>query len=906
MKNALFLFCLFVSLNIQAADNTLKSIKLYDASYTTNGAENLPGFSASQQSYIVPLSYTYAGGIPQVSAEKNDTQASVTITQATSLVGTEAEATAKITVKASGLSDRAYTVTFRKTKDYIEGIFYDQNKSADFTSTMFRRTAGESHGTYWGNFAVRPNSTGSQYLLTSELTYGAKKLSFYVKKCHLEAKDNQQSALIIEYTTSTSGWIKLDSILAVSQTDTWQFKEYDLNIKDSSIQIRFRIYKFVANSETRDFFIDDILVTPAMEVPSYTPRSPLPDPNAGPIPIPSSTTTWQSSLVKMDNEGNLSYYQDADGFVLSNFSHAGYKGGDTEIPDVPVVKTIECIDGDNTSHIQMAIEEIGRMPLVNGIRGALLLKKGLYSVKGPIKVLHEGIVLRGEGNDENPENSTIIYDWFRDADGYDAQRNVIELGFANGSWTSDRQFETNILDDVVPIGSYTVKIAKNNNYRIGDAVCIYHPCSNAWLAAVKYGEVGPVGSAYTQEFAWTTSTAPIYYHRYVKNVVHQGLETIITLDAPVFYPLKKSLSQCTIYRIPNQVSRNIGIENLRIATNATTIPDEKHAWNCVHIKNSEDCWAKNVVAVNFGKSGFYTNRTTRTTFEDCFSLDPIAQVIGERMYNYSLSSQSQLILFKNCYARAGRHNYISNGTSTVSGCVIYNSKSEASRTRSEGHRMWTQGLLFDSYEDFNPISANTTIATLGLFNRWEQGSGHGWATANSVLWNCNLRTDHTTADAKKNAPKNARSMITLEKPPTSQNYAIGCFLEQSGDIKTFSTGKTLGYIEGTNKAGLQPSSLYKAQWDLRQKSGTSLPDFLTSSPRISIYPNPATDYINIVTENDYSGEYVVDIFSFDGKKVLSTKIGSTEKISISSFPKGVYLARILTGTIIRTIKFTVL
>lgn len=610
----------------------------------------------------------------------------------------------------------------------------------------------------------------------------------------------------------------------------------------------------------------------------YVFKNDMPASYAGSVPLPEGEE-WQSELVNVDDEGIITYNKDEDGFILPNFSHAGYKNGNVAIPDVPVVKTLTAIEGkDNTQQIQDAIDEIGAMALnADGIRGALLLKKGLYKIKGPIYIHYDGVVLRGEGNDGDPANSTVLYDYFRDTDGYSSKRNVIVLGNrTNDSWGLNKNNVENIIDDIVPVGSYKIRIAKNENYKDGDLVRIDHPCTQAWLEAVDYGDVGE------GKTPWSTSTAPINYHRYVKSVKHSDTETEITLDAPVFYSLNRSLSQCTIYRFQGNSMQNIGIENLRIDMANTGIPDAQHAWNAVGFRNAENCWAKDVVALHFGQAGFFTSRSTRITMERCYSLDPVGVVTGERMYNFNNAENSQLILFKECYGRGGRHNFVSNGTSTTSGCVVYNCKSEGSRTSSEGHRIWTQGMLFDSYEDFNPISGSAALATLGFYNRYQMGSGHGWAMAHGVMWNCNMVTDHTTAEAKKNSPVGTRGQIFCEKPPTSQNYAIGCFVERESDVKTYR--RSIGYVEGTNVPGLYPQSLYKAQLDERLKNYVGLGEqdkSKSENSAISIYPNPADNQITV------SGAEALDkkLFDSTGRLLLKTQQST---INISDLSSGIY------------------
>jgi len=127
------------------------------------------------------------------------------------------------------------------------------------------------------------------------------------------------------------------------------------------------------------------------------------------------------------------------------------------------------------------------------------------------------------------------------------------------------------------------------------------------------------------------------------------------------------------------------------------------------------------------------------------------------MYNFNTYVYSQLNLFKNCYASKGRHHYISNGTSSTSGNVFLRCTSDAINAANEGHRQWTQGMLYDNHKEINL----KRDFVLGLYNRVAMGTGHGWAAVHSVLWNCDVDATY--------------GKIALQQPPTAQNYAIGCF-----------------------------------------------------------------------------------------------------------------------------------
>ena len=101
------------------------------------------------------------------------------------------------------------------------------------------------------------------------------------------------------------------------------------------------------------------------------------------------------------------------------------------------------------------------------------------------------------------------------------------------------------------------------------------------------------------------------------------------------------------------------------------------------------------------------------------------------------------------------------------------------------HHRWAVGTLYDNISDDNQIRAQ---------DRQWAGSGHGWAGAQQVFWNCTSRT------------------FVVQQPPTAQNYAIGCVGKfQPGDWNK--TAKP-GVIEATGTRVL-PRSLYLAQLEDR-------------------------------------------------------------------------------------------
>lgn len=506
---------------------------------------------------------------------------------------------------------------------------------------------------------------------------------------------------------------------------------------------------------------------------------------------------WQSALVKQANNGNLIYHPDEHGFILPDFSHAGYMGGGVEIPVVPTVKVIDPIEGDNTAHIQAAIDYVGTLPKgTDGYRGALQLNAGKYEVKGTLLVKYDGVVIRGVGQGADEAANTII--WASKNEQVAPKRNVILMGNSTQVWgrTQVSGTKTDITDQTVAVGSYTFTVANSAPFHTGDHIIIYHPCTEAWIEAVNKGGVPyPDPSAPSDaDERWKTNQLPIVYNRYITRI--DG--NTITVDAPMFYTLNRSISQSYIYKANwNGTIYQVGIENLRVDIETNGGTDEAHAWQGIYFKSVENAWARNCTIRGFGQSGIITEACTRSTFESCSAIDPVAVVTGERMYNFNTYHYSQLNLFKSNYASNGRHHYVSNGTSTTSGNVFLRCISDACNNVNEGHRQWTQGMLYDNHKEQNLVRD----FVLGLYNRVAMGTGHGWSAVHSVLWNCDTGT--------------SRGKIGLQKPPTAQNYAIGCIAKSITGKPVNASDFPLGYVEGHNKTGLQPESLYEAQLAVR-------------------------------------------------------------------------------------------
>ena len=497
---------------------------------------------------------------------------------------------------------------------------------------------------------------------------------------------------------------------------------------------------------------------------------------------------WSSDLVRRDAQGRLVYTSDADGNCIPDFSHAGYRGGGVAPPRIAAARTVRPGSGNDTVAIQAALDEVAALkPDARGFRGAVELAAGVYEIWGTLSIDASGVVLRGAGDGGDPARDTILL-----ARG-DAphQRPVIVAGGgspASAAWPDEVPgTRTNILTRVVPVGARSFAVADASAFRVGDNVIVVHPSTRRWIRAVDGGGTGADPS-------WAPGELDIVYNRRIRAIHGDG----VVLDGPVFNHLDRRLSQSYVYLHDRSgIRTRIGLESLRIDIQTSGDPeDEDHAWDAIRLEEIEDAWVRDVTALHFGGSAVRTWQANRITVERVRALDPVSLLSGSRRYSFNAYRASNDILFVDCYATESRHAYVSNGVTSTSGIVFLDSTSLGDHNASEGHRRWSQGLLYDRCTFAEP---NTTGAQLGLYNRGSYGTGHGWSAAHSVAWNTVVENS-----------------IVVQQPPTAQNYAIGCY----GTVTPEGPWESpAGHIEGSNAPGLDPDSLYRAQLRDRRAHG---------------------------------------------------------------------------------------
>ncbi|WP_316783798.1 hypothetical protein [Pedobacter frigiditerrae] len=470
---------------------------------------------------------------------------------------------------------------------------------------------------------------------------------------------------------------------------------------------------------------------------------------------------WESKFIKLKKDGRLQYVPDEQGNVIPDFSKVGYHQNAKQIPNVKVVVTIAATGVDDQQKIQNAIDELSKKPTdANGIRGAILLKKGEYKIPGSINISTSGIVLRGEGDD-----TKLI------ATGR-GKRTTIKVS-GNGNLKEMPNTRVKISAKYVPVGAKSLQLTNASGFKVGDKIIVFRPGNAKWIHDLKMDQIAEKEGL----VQWKAESYDLDFERVITAI--NG--NTIFLDNPIVMAMEEQYGGGEVYKynFDGRIAE-VGVENMLLESEFESDIDEEHGWDAISFGKVENSWISGVTSRYFGYSCVnLSNASKQITVKDCKSLAPKSQIIGGR--RYSFNNDGQLNLFMNCFASEGRHDYVT-GAKVRGPNVFYNCTSVNAKADIGPHHRWATGTLYDNI---------VTDGEINIQDRGDWGTGHGWAGVNQVLWNC------TAAKA------------AVQNPYVSgKNYAIGLKAQKyEGRLK----GRPDGVWEGQNQSGLNPSSLYLKQ-----------------------------------------------------------------------------------------------
>lgn len=479
-----------------------------------------------------------------------------------------------------------------------------------------------------------------------------------------------------------------------------------------------------------------------------------------------------SSLVSLGANGKLIYTPDSKGNTVPDFSGVGYMNSESVIPTIAVVKTVYAVAGDNLINVQGAINEVAALsPDANGFRGAILFKTGTYNLSNTITINASGIVLKGEGFNGSGTNFIATKT---------SQHTLFNFVGSSGTGTSSSSLKA-ITDAYVPIGAKQVTVVAGHTFAVGDNVFIHRVPNQNWISFLKMDVLTTLPGASSSTVNWTPTAYDVYYERKVTAV--NG--NVISFDAPVMDVIDPLYATGEMMKFNDYRIQKCGIENMRISSTYVSATDENHGWEAVAFENIINAWATNLEVYYFGYSAVHVNsHASYITVDACKMLDAKSTVDGGRRYSFNVDGQRTLI--KNCTTRNGRHDYV-NGSQTAGPNVFYNCTSTLQLNDIGPHHRWSTGILFDQIIGDGRIDVQ---------NRTTSGTGHGWAGAQIMFWNCVGNT-----------------MVLQDPPGDHINWAIGFkgTINNVGDMTT----EPLGFKESNGTFIAAIPSLFIAQLNER-------------------------------------------------------------------------------------------
>ena len=472
--------------------------------------------------------------------------------------------------------------------------------------------------------------------------------------------------------------------------------------------------------------------------------------------------------VAMGPAGNLEYKTTAKGDRIMDFSHAGYMGGGVAIPTVPVKKEIAPSGGDDTAAIQAAIGQVSAMPLVQGFRGAVLLKSGVFHCAKPITISQDGVVLRGSGAGKD---GTVI-------EMTGAPHTALSIEGPKVSFPKETAASTfPIADAYVPAGALSLSLQNAQGLAAGDPILIRWLRTAKWIRFMGMDTLVRRGNPQT----WIKNDSPVAMERKIRAIEGNRITLNVPLTDAIDARFLDGNPALVIKTPPPKRLAQCGIESLQInaSPHQGTLTAGKNI--AAAFSNCEDCWFRDIV-MHETLNNVHVNAASRritVTEAHAFHSSTVDKGAG---YPADIGIRGSQVLVDRCSSHGLGGFYVSTLNATATLNVVLNCTFEGAGSIMP-HMHWSTGLLIDS--------CHLPGGRIDLINRSTSGSGHGWSIGWGVAWNCTAKN------------------LQVQIPPGALNLAIGC---QGEPYKTFSQQAFFSHGKP-----VIPASLYLAQ--LRERLG---------------------------------------------------------------------------------------
>jgi len=411
---------------------------------------------------------------------------------------------------------------------------------------------------------------------------------------------------------------------------------------------------------------------------------------------------------------------------LHDFSYAGYKNSEVAPTTTSTIRLDVTTFGadptgaaDSTSAVQDAIDAAPEGSVV-------YFPTGEYRFDGRLNVRTSSVVLAGDGS-----TASRLY--------FTQHQNMAYGSHITVSGQVSHDLELTLAADAESRAT-TVFVEDASQLAIGDDIAI------GWVITSEFIRVhGMTGTWQAFNDDWQA-----FFRRQVIAVDTSTTPHAVHIDVPLRYPAW-TRDQASIRREHGYLT-DCGVEGLGLA-NAVGWSD---AWaqNQIHaleLRGVADCWVRDVASfaspgapsrgrgagTHLQSGGIVVRGSKRVTVADSSMEKPENRGGGGNGYLFEVRTSSE-ILFRDCVAKAGRHNFIQNWGFGATGIVWLRVHSEG------GVAALSEAIPFGQvgYSEFhhslataNLIDSSQMDDGWSAVNRGSYSSGAGHSATENVLWN---------------------------------------------------------------------------------------------------------------------------------------------------------------------------
>ncbi|KAG0209648.1 hypothetical protein BGX28_010164 [Mortierella sp. GBA30] len=465
--------------------------------------------------------------------------------------------------------------------------------------------------------------------------------------------------------------------------------------------------------------------------------------------------------------GYIAYNRQGDRIV--DFSMVGWNEGNTDLPDplkdVPVIEELQprpeadsdADKGDDTGRIQKAInrafKSIGNSVESGAVvpKGALVLARGIYRIKRPLKIQHSGLLFRGDP----AGGSRIVCHWNPSGPSY-----AIEVQGEKDEMLDSTRIP--VVSNYTPVGSFFLNLdpvyVQKIGLSVGDQVIVTRVGNSHWVESIGMDDFDTDKKGVKP---WKKMRALMY--RTIRSVNAQT--GIVQLDAPLPISIQRDFGGGWITKYKDNKIRAIGIQFLdmvfpqNLGRSTDEMLDEQG-------RGSEDYIFSREVCTNFAirvdnACHMYLSHITTAFFHNFISvgsdahhltMDSIVHSYPDEMFSGQSAFQlsGQLTLLKNSISQGSFHFFVHikhimgpNVVHRVQAMNVGRPDQPMPMDFAPGevgpHMKFCTGILYDQI---------VTDGSIEIVNRGDMGTGQGFSGANSVIWNSRARQGILTHRAR--------------------------------------------------------------------------------------------------------------------------------------------------------------